>query len=206
MKMRAAQELVRRHLRAYLILNCVFYGLVAVGTAYAFSNRDAQAALTQAILNGFAAPPLSIARDVYLSRNVPAAALVTFLVNTFLGSFLSITLPSLLIPFAGVAVGIYRAVLWGIALAPTTPELARAMVPHSLTLLLEGQGYILAMFGVHILWTSVYQGLRRSLSALAAGYVEGLRAAFWIYWLVVPVLAIAAIYEALEIIYLVGIR
>ncbi|MHB0869973.1 MAG: hypothetical protein ACYC5J_11020 [Chloroflexota bacterium] len=196
--------LIRRHLKAYLLLNGTFYSLVVLGTLFAFAIPEAQAALTRAILEGFNAPPLSLARDAYQSKNVPAAALVTFLVNSVFGSFLTLTVPSLLIPYAGVAIGLYRAAIWGVALAPTSPELARAMVPHSLTLLLEGQGYILAMFGVHILWASVLAGLRKELPGLGAGYLAGLRGYWVLYRLILLVLAVAAIYEALEVIYLVA--
>ncbi len=204
--MQLALKLIRRHQRTYLLLNGAFYGLVGLGTLYAFSHPEAQAALTRAILEGFAAPPLSIARDAYLSKNVLEAALVTFLVNTLLGSFATITVPSLLIPFVGVVIGLYRALIWGVALAPTTPELARAMIPHSLTLLLEGQGYILAMFAVHVLWVSAFDGLRQEDRGFLTGYLAGLRSTLTTYRLVVLVLAVAAVYEAFEVIYLVGVR
>lgn len=196
--------LIRRHLRAYVALNGAFYGLVLPGTLLAFVEPEAQAALTRAILEGFSAPPLSVARDAYQSGNVPAAALVTFLVNSIFGAFATLTLPSLVIPYCGVVIGLYRAAIWGVALAPTTPELASAMVPHSLTLLLEGQGYILAMLGVHILWASVLAGLRNSSIGLSAGYRSGLRATWDLYRLVLLVLAVAAVYEAIEVIYLVA--
>ncbi len=204
--MQPALILLRRHSRSYLILNLAFYGLVAFGTLIAFANPGAQQSLTQMILQGFGAPPLSFAKDAYLSKNVPEAALVTFLVNSIFGSFLTITVPSLVIPFVGVVIGLYRALVWGIALAPTSPELAAAMVPHSLTLLLEGQGYILAMFAAHLLWVSAFGGFRKEAAGFLAGYREGLRATLTTYRLVILLLAVAAVYEAFEVIYLVGIR
>jgi len=197
-------KLVGQHRRAYLLLNVVFYGLVALGTVYSLANPLLQRELTQAIVQGFQAPPLSFAKDAYASGNVPAAALVTFLVNTLLGSLTSITIPSLLIPFAGIAIGIYRALFWGLALAPTSPELARAMLPHSLTLILEGQGYVLAMFGAYLLWASAIAGARRGLSGFLRGYRSGLSANITIYLGVVIVLGVAAVYEAFEVIYLVA--
>jgi hypothetical protein len=198
-----ALDLIGQHMAAYVILNLAFYGLVGVGTVYAFLNPDAQQGLTQSILQSFASGPLSIAKEAYLSGNVAAAAAITFLVNTVLGSILSLTIPSLLIPFAGSFLGLFRALLWGVALAPSSPELARAMVPHSLVLFLEGQGYILAMFGTHVLWASALNGARRGLSGFAWGYLAGLRRNVLIYSLVVTVLAVSAIYEAFEVIYLV---
>jgi hypothetical protein len=78
------------------------------------------------------------------------------------------------------------------------------MVPHSLTLLLEGQGYILAMLGIHLLWTSAFDKVREGISPFLSAYGAGLRANFRIYPLVAAVLAVAAVYEAFEVIYLVG--
>jgi hypothetical protein len=200
---RPALSLLRCHKRAYLLLNVAFYGLVVAGALFAFTDREVQASLTRAILEGFGTQPMSMAKDAYLSGNVLRAALVTFLINSLLGAFLTITAPSLFIPFAGIAIGLYRALMWGIALAPTSPELARAMVPHSLTLILEGQGYVLAMFAAHVLWVRAFGGFRKEGAGFPAGYLAGLRGTLDLYHLVLLLLAIAAIYEAFEVIYIV---
>lgn len=196
-------DLIRQHLTAYVILNIGFYGLIVAGAAYAFVNPAVQVELTKSIVQSFNSGALAVARDAYLSGNVAAAAAITFLVNTFMGSLLSLTVPSLVVPFAGSFIGLFRALVLGVALAPSSPELARAMVPHSLVVLLEGQGYVLAMFGVHVLWESALKGLRHGLGGLTQGYLAGLRANIPVYSLIVPILAVAAIYEAFEVIYLV---
>ncbi len=200
---RPGLQLIRQHFATYVIINVAFYGLVVLGAVYAFVDPRAQQSLTQSILQSFNSGPMSVAREAYLSGNVASAALVTFLVNTFLGSALALTVPSMVIPFAGTFIGLFRALLWGVALAPSSPELARAMVPHSLVLLLEGQGYILAMLGVHVLWTSAFGNIERGLQGFARGYLAGLRRNVSIYLLVAVILAISAVYEAFEVIYLV---
>lgn len=197
---------IRSQLGPYVMLNVLFYGLVLAGVVFAFVRPETQRELLRTIVQSFAVPPLSVARDAYLSGNVLYAAAVTFLVNTVFGSFLSITLPSIFIPFAGSFIGLYRALLWGVAFAPSSPELAGKMVPHSLVLILEGQGYVLAMFGVHLLWTRTFAGIRRGVSGLASGYAAGLRGTAAAYGLLLVVLAVAAVYEAIEIIYIVGVR
>lgn len=197
--------LVRRHRLALILMNVGYFSLVALGAVYAFLNPAAQQTLIQTIVEGFGMQPLSWARDAYLSRDVPAAAAVTFGVNSLMGSLFSITITSLLIPFLGIAIGFYRALVWGLALAPTSPELARAMIPHSLTMLMEGEGYILAMFGVHLLWQSAFNGLKEGgIGGFIAGYRAGLHANLHVYLLVLLVLAVAAVYEAFELIYLVA--
>jgi len=74
------------------------------------------------------------------------AAAVTFIVNFFLGSLAMITLPSMIIPGAGALLAAFRATLWGLLLGPSQVTLAYVMKAHSGTLLLEGEGYILAAF------------------------------------------------------------
>lgn len=197
---------IRRHWPAYVILNAGFYGLILAGFVYAFINPEAQRQLMASVVQTFSSGPLSYARDAYLSRNVAAAAGITFAVNTLLGSFASLTLPSLLVPFAGSVIGLLRALVLGVTLAPSSPELARAMIPHSLVLIVEGQGYVLAMLGVHVLWTSAFSGARSGLEGLARGYVAGLRANAALYVLIAATLAVSAVYEAFEVIYLVGVR
>ncbi len=201
-----AASQIRKHWSAYVILNAGFYGLIVAGFVYAFLRPEAQQLLVRSVVQSFSSGPLSLARDAYLSRDVPAAAAITFGVNTLLGSFASLTLPSLLIPFWGSVLGLLRGLVLGVTLAPSSPELARAMIPHSLVILVEGQGYVLAMFGVHVLWASAFGGSRNGFSGFARGYVAGLRANVDIYVLIIALLAISAIYEAVEVIYLVGTR
>ena len=88
---------------------------------------------------------LAVAGRAYGSGNMIYAAMVTFIVNFFLGSLAMITVPSI-IPGAGVLVAAFRATLWGLLLGPSQVTLAYVMRAHSGTLLLEGEGYILAAF------------------------------------------------------------
>jgi hypothetical protein len=44
----------------------------------------------------------------------------------------------------GALVAVFRAYSWGVLLGPTFVPTAFAMLPHSWTMLLEGEGYILA--------------------------------------------------------------
>ena len=75
--------------------------------------------------------PLSVVGQAYVNAQVFTAILATFLVNLFIGSFGTITLPSLIIPFSGFLIGIYRAVLWGLLLSPAHPDMRLIMIPHS---------------------------------------------------------------------------
>jgi hypothetical protein len=202
--LRGAWRIVTDYRRPYVILNATYYGLVLVGMAYvAIVDPGLQERLLNTVAGAFTEGPLATVGGAYLGGNVFAAAVLTFVVNLSVGSLLMITLPSLILPFSGLLLGVYRAVLWGLILAPTGTELALVMIPHSLTLLLEGQAYILAMLAVYVqgkafLWPeSVGAANRRQ------GYVTGLKLSARLYLLVVLVLAVSAIYEALEVIIMV---
>jgi hypothetical protein len=126
------------------------------------------------------------------------AIVLTFLVNLVLGSILVLSLPSLLIPFAGILMGVFRAWLWGVLFSPFGGEVELGLLPHALTVLLEGEGYVVAMLGVWLWWWPVLRtpGRRWQL------WRDGLMLQGRIYSVVALLLAIAAIYEALEVIFL----
>jgi hypothetical protein len=198
-----AWDVVRADWRAYITLNIIYYGLVILGMIYvSFFNPGLQKQLINEVGQAFTSGPLAAVGGAYGGGKVVSATLLTFVVNLFLGSLIEITLPSLIIPFSGLLLGVYRAVLWGLLLSPANPSLAGPMIPHSLTLLLEGQGYILAMLAVFVLGKAFIRPQAYGVTGHLRGYVEGLRRTGWIYLLVVLLLAIAAIYEAFEVIYL----
>jgi hypothetical protein len=198
-----AWAVVRADWRAYITLNILYYGLVIAGMVYVtFFNPGLQKQLLELVGQAFTSGPLAALGGAYGGGKVISATLLTFAVNLFLGTLIEITLPSLIIPFSGLLLGIYRAALWGLLLSPSDPSLTGPMIPHSLTLLLEGQGYILAMLAVFVQAKAFIQPQAYGLTGHLRGYVEGLRRTGWIYLLVALFLAVAAIYEALEVIYL----
>ena len=204
--LRSSLQIVREHSRPYVILNVMYYGLVALGMLYvAFINPALQEQLLAATEVALTEGPLETVAGAYMGGNVLAAVLLTFVVNLLVGSLLFITVPSLVIPFAGVLLGFYRAVLWGFLLAPTNAELALVMIPHSLVLLLEGQGYILAMFAAYVHGKAFLRPVSAGLTSHLRGYVAGLKLSARLYSLVITVLAVAAIYEALEVILMVRV-
>jgi len=198
----SALETVKESRRAYIVLNLVYYGLVVCGMIYVAFNSSLQQSLLELVGSAFTEGPLSAVGSAYSGGQVLRAMVLTFVVNLFLGSIAVITLPSLVIPFSGLLIGAYRAILWGLLLSPTTPELRLVMIPHSLVLILEGQAYILAMLAAYVqgrafLWPrSVGAATRRQ------GYGSGVKRSVRIYLLVVLLLAAAAIYEALEVIFI----
>jgi len=203
-----AWSIVRANRRAYVIINVLYYGIVAAAMVYVSFYPEIQEDLMGMVGQSFTEGPLEAVGAAYGGGNVLAAIGLTFVVNLLIGSFVSITVPSLFIPFLGLALGIVRAILWGLLLSPSNPELRMAMIPHSLTLILEGQAYIIALLAAYVHGKSFLLPRRSGIEAEGInshvqGYLLGLKQTAWLYVLVVLLLAVAAIYEALEVIYLV---
>ncbi len=142
--------------------------------------------------------PLAFAGKAYGSRNILAAAGATVLVNFLGGSLAVITLPSVILPGIGVAIALFRAGIWGLLLSPTMVGLSGLMLPHSFTLLLEGEAYILAAF--FALLIPIYLFDRRRGPSAGRRYGRALLLNVKGNLIVLIVLAIAAIYEAIEVI------
>jgi hypothetical protein len=197
-----AWAIVKEFRRTYIALNLIYYGLVVVAMIYVAFNPSLQRSLLQTVGTAFTQGAFASVGNAYGSGQVIVAMLLTFVLNLMLGSFLVITLPSLLIPFSGLLMGICRAILWGLLLSPTTPQLALTMIPHSLTLILEGQGYILAMLAAYVQGKAFLWPRTLRVATRWQGYKAGVKRSVQLYLLVILVLAIAAIYEAIEVILL----
>lgn len=193
-----ALQILGAHKRAYLGLNIFYYALILVGMVYAAFNPTFQQTLLQQVGTAFSQGPLKAVTDAYVNTQILQATALTFIVNLFIGSFGTITLPSLIIPGSGFLMGAYRAFLWGLIYSPTTAEMQTVLLPHSLTLLLEGQAYVLAMFAAFVHAKAFLSPRSVGAKSRLAGYWVGLKMTAQLYVLVIAVLLIAAIYEVLE--------
>lgn len=193
-------EIIKENRRAYIIINIVYYGLVAVGMVYVAFHPAVQQTLLQTTGQALLEGPLKSVSSAYMGAKVLPAIALTFLINLVMGSMLSITLPSLVIPFSGLLMGVYRALLWGLILSPANPGLRLLMIPHTITLILEGQAYILALLAAFVQGKCFVMPKGVGAASAWQGYKEGLKRTGWMYVLIIAVLLIAAIYEALEVI------
>lgn len=129
-------------------VHLAYFGLVIATSVVIYHRPEVQALMVSQVRDELAGSrgPLGIAGKAYASGSILRAAAVTFAINFLLGTLVFITLPSIIVPGSGVFVAAIRSVLWGLLLAPTFVLNAFTMLPHSGTLLLEGEGYILATF------------------------------------------------------------
>jgi len=183
-----------------------YFGLVILGSFFAYRVPEIQTALLALVGEALSAQsgPLAAAAKAYATRNILHAAAVTFGVNFFLGTLLVITLPSFVVPGCGILMAILRSLMWGLLLAPTLSVLALMMIPHSGTLLLEGAGYILATIFAVVIPIRIFELSSQDsfLTRFRRAVLLNVQASFW----VAIVLAVAALYEATEVIATMGQR
>jgi hypothetical protein len=198
--LRSALDVIRDARRPYVILNVLYYGLVACAMAYTAFDRSLQQALMDAVGDALAEGPLAPVWDAYSAGQALRAIALTFGINLAVASFLSITLPSLIVPFSGLLVAGLRALTWGVLFSPrvisglSPAELAVGALLVGL-LFLEGQGYVLAVLGAYLHGRAFLWPKSVGAAGYQQGYWRGLKEQGRIYLLVAVVLIIAALYE-----------
>ncbi len=195
---------ISRHWKLFSLLHAVYFGLFITGTLVIYDAPLIQDLLGTAIQGQIESRSgvLGIAGQAYESRNIAVAAITTLAINFFLGSLMVITLPSIVVPGIGVLMAVFRATVWGVLLAATSMTLARGMIFHTGTLLLEGEGYILAaFFGLLVPIYLFSPGMGKTAwGRYGQAVVMNLKGNL----IVLAVLAAAALYEAIEVIFQMG--
>ena len=191
-----------RYLPSYIVINLLFYGCIALGMVLIMVLPSLRGSTQQSVKEALNGPVLAPVQKIYISGNVVAAAAITFGVNLILATAMALSLPSLFIPFIGIAIGMLRGLFWGLVFGPAPNGMFGLLATHWPVMVLEGQGYVLGMLAVYIHG----KGILRPASVGATGFWQGYRRGFVesmrMYPLIALVLAISAIYEAAEVIYL----
>lgn len=191
-------RIIRADRRAYLLVNLIGYGVLLLGMAVGTLFPSLHAARVASFAGGGQGALVNA-----VVGNGWVFGAVIFLVNVFPTALLLITLPSLVVPFAGLAVFAVKTIDLGITLAPVDATSRLTLIPHSLTLLIEFQAYVLVMFGAYLLGRSWLRPATVEAPTRGQGYVRGL-ALLGRLWLPALVLFfLGAVYEALEIYFLV---
>lgn len=198
---RKSLSIVRENRRALIWLNIGYFGVILASMLIAAGSRELQEALNQQILSAFETGPMAPVLEAYATGQILPAILLTFVINLFAGSFLVLTLPSLVFPFSGMLIGILRAFLWGVLFSPQVLDFSANQILAGILavglLFLEGEGYVLALFGVYIQGRALIFPAWISETSRLRAYLWGLKHTALIYILVALVLLVAAIYEVL---------
>jgi hypothetical protein len=186
--------------RLWLALHLVCYGtllgFMALGVAFPGANAALSAWMGQVFTEG----GLSFIGEAYASGDVLRAAVATYYHNYVTATLLLTFAVSLVVPFWGVAKTVVSLALVGFVMAPIWAGTFSGYTFHSITMGLEIEAYILAAFAITVYALRVFRGLfrgnvagefRRGILVVAGGAViSGV------------ILAAAALYEAVTLIYL----
>lgn len=190
--------IIRANRRAYLLVNVFVYGALVLGMGLGMLFPELHAARTESFIEGNDGALVdAVIRTPWLF------AMTIFLVNVFPTALLLIVAPSLVVPFAGLVVFAVKTVDIGIKLAPVDQTMALMLIPHSVTILIEFQAYALVLFGAYLLGQSWLRPSTVGASTRRQGYLTGLRRLGWIWVPALALFLVGAIYEALEIYFLV---
>jgi hypothetical protein len=197
-RLRRPFQLIRANLRAYLLLNAFVYGMVLLGMAVGTLFPELHASRVASFAGGEQGALVNA-----VVGNGWVFGTVIFLVNVFPTALLLITLPSLVVPFAGVAVFAIKTIDLGLTLAPVDATSRLTLIPHSLTLVIEFQAYALVMFGAYLLGRSWLRPATVDVPTRRQGYVRGLSRLGRLWLPALVLFVIGAVYEVIEIYFLV---
>lgn len=197
-------SIIRANVRTYAGVSAAIYGALflafvvgAVFPRFAAAGLDAMQAFAST-------SPLSSQVDNAHESSIPAMAAVILLSTVVFGALAMATIPSLVIPYAGVVIHIVFAFLLGLTYAPQDVGGWVIFWAHLPTLVIELQGYILVLLGsvLHArYWT---RPRAHGYATRRAGYVSGLIENAWLYIPAVAVLIVGAVYEAIEFLVLLA--
>lgn len=186
-------QILRDNLRAYLILNLMFYGILALSVVYVYQHPEMgrfwQYNAKVGLQKGLLAP---IYQVYFVERNIPLAAILTFVINLVIGSAAMLSLPSFIIPFVGIPILMTRFAFWGIVAGP---EKILQFVPCG-TILLEGQGYVLASLAIYLQGSRFLRPKHYGFRSMTEAYKAGFKLTVRLYVLIAIILFIAAIFES----------
>jgi hypothetical protein len=165
---------------------------------YALFNSEVQTFLHEILAQGWEESFLASIAQASAAENWLLALFLIFLANLIVGSLIVLTVPSVLVFFAGPLLALYRAVLWGIAFSPTSPQFATALVYALPVLVLEGEAYCIACvpsLKVGMSWLLPKRVYKEAELTRKQAFKKALHELALVYVLVALVLFISAIVE-----------
>lgn len=195
---RRALQTIQTNRRAYLVLNAILYGsfLVGFGTGLLFPSLTA--AQTESLGSGGQA---DLVRS--LLENPWLFALVILANNVLRAGLLNLVLPSMIVPFAGIVWYVYTLFTVGLVLAPVDRDGWLVFIPHSLTVIMEIQAYVLLSLGVYLLGRAWISPRTVGAENRRQAYVGGLRQLGVLSLPALALLVVFALYESFSVVYLV---
>ncbi|WP_419707209.1 hypothetical protein [Promicromonospora sp. NFX87] len=195
---RRALQTIQANRRAYLVLNAILYGSVLAGFGAGLLFPGLTAAQKESFEAGGQA---DLVRS--LLENPWLFALAILANNALRAGLLNLVLPSMIVPFAGVVWYVYSLFTVGLLLAPADRDGWLVLVPHSLTVLMEVQAYVLLALGAYLLGRAWIWPRTVGAENRRQAYVSGLRQLGVLSLPALALLVVFAFYESFSIVYLV---
>jgi hypothetical protein len=196
--LRRALEIVQANRRAYLALNAILYGSVLAGFGAGLLFPGLTAAQMESFEDGGQA---DLVRS--LLENPWLFALAILANNALRAGLLNLVLPSMIVPFAGIVWYAYSLFTVGLMLAPADRDGWLVLVPHSLTVVMEVQAYVLLALGAYLLGRAWIWPRTVDAENRRQAYVRGLRQLGVLSLPALALLVVFALYESFSIVYLV---
>lgn len=195
---RRAFQTIEANRRAYLALNAILYGSVLAGFGTGLLFPGLTAAQMESFEDGGQA---DLVRSLLDSPWLFALAILAN--NALRAGLLNLVLPSMIVPFAGIVWYVYSLFTVGLMLAPVDRDGWLVLVPHSLTVVMEIQAYVLLSLGAYLLGRAWIWPRTVGAENRRQAYVGGLRQLGVLSLPALALLVVFALYESFSIVYLV---
>ena len=190
--------------RLLLALHVIHYGVFACGLLLAVQYPLVNYRLQLWVSGVFSEGHLSYIGTPYAEGDIVGAATTTFFNNFGVVTFASNIVPSVLLPPLGTCFGVLKTfvalLLAGFVMSPVWPGLIEVLPLHAVTLTLELEPYVIASFMVILYPVRLVQVLMSNEPWIRFKQTGLMMASGTL--LVAAMLAIAAIYEAFEVVLL----
>lgn len=197
--------IIRRDWKLLLAVNVFYFGILLIGALIALLRPDVQGYWLGVLAAGLKSGPLAPVGSAVEAGQYINLVIQIFKINTITGTLLFITLPSLIFPPWALLLGGWRALIWGMAFVVPYGHLTFGkLIFHYITMLIEGEAYVIAIFASlrlieALVWPGRF-GERSRLRAYAQAIIDNAK----LLLLVILLLAIGAVYEAFEVLYILG--
>ena len=199
-----AWDILVKNRYPYFVLNMLYYGLIILLMAYAAFNAPLQKQITETNGPIYMTGAITMNNKTGMDGEVIRVLGMTFLSNILGADYGAITLPSFVIPFVGIFIGLFRAIMVGIIFSPFNADIRHIFIPHIPTLLIEGQACVLAMLGAYIQGRAMIWPKSMGQTSRWKAYVEGVRQTGTLYMFIMAILFISALYGVIEVAWLIG--
>ena len=193
------REIITQNLRAYWVFSAIYYGLIIVLMICANINPTLYQMFVDTFGRRFLTGALTLIGEPFGFGQALKAVVDGFFYNMMGLSYAEISLPSFIIPFSGVLIGLFRAAVLGVAFSPANVIPSGIFLPHLPTLFFEGQSAVLAILGSYIHGRALIWPKTVGQTSRWRAYVEGVRQIGILYIPMAAVLLVSALYGLVEV-------